>query len=207
MPGTVPALLFPPIMDSRFFYRYDTQNEVLVYTDGSCRYNGTKLARAGCAFVYGPPTSYYERNYASFALEMCGPFGDECITAISERAELRAVIGALRYFDWASENIQSLVVACDAQYVVDGATVHARRWIMRDWMTLYLPRRPIAHRDLWECLLGEIEKLAAKGVVVSFWWIPREWNTEADYWAKMAADVDVPPYHFTDPPKLGLVYL
>lgn len=44
------------------------------------------------------------------------------------------------------------------------------------------------NRDLWECLLGRIEKFDDSGMKVEFWRIPREMNFIADAAAKSAAE-------------------
>ncbi|PYH92053.1 hypothetical protein BO71DRAFT_421102 [Aspergillus ellipticus CBS 707.79] len=46
---------------------------------------------------------------------------------------------------------------------------------------------PVKNQDLWECLLGEVERWDDDGIQIQFWRISRAWNTEADYHAKQAA--------------------
>ncbi|KAI5307366.1 hypothetical protein KEM56_006036, partial [Ascosphaera pollenicola] len=193
-----PKFLFPPNPNyNRFYNRFDS-GEVLVYTDGSCLSNGHSDARAGCAFVFRPENDDCD-NVVSFPLEDAGPFGDS-YPPTSNRAELRAVIAALRYIDWEGENIDSVVIATDSTYVVNGATDWSRKWVRNCWLRRSSRHRawmPVANRDLWECLLGEIERWDDRGVTISFWWIPRDWNEEADYWAKDAAE-EMPYHRFLD---------
>ncbi|KAH6625899.1 hypothetical protein C7974DRAFT_209457 [Boeremia exigua] len=121
------------------FIRQSNKSEFLIYTDGACNENGNKDARGGCAFVYSPETSpstipsktssghstismkLHELGAAGFRLETRGPTG-EAASQTSNRAELRAVIGALGFRLWNNEGFQRLVVATDSTYVVDGST-------------------------------------------------------------------------------------
>jgi len=75
--------------------------------------------------------------------------------------------------------------------VVEGSTKWAKRWVENGWTTRGGDN--VKNRDLWEALLGEVEKYKDKGMAVEFWRIPREWNTVADAAAKdAAAEVDAP---------------
>lgn len=42
------------------------------------------------------------------------------------------------------------------------------------------------NRDLWEDFV-DIKQYASEGIKISFWHIPRNWNGEADHYAKIAA--------------------
>ncbi|RDW57401.1 hypothetical protein BP5796_12851 [Coleophoma crateriformis] len=157
--------------------------KVLVYVDGACADNGQPEARAGWAVVCGPPNSHEESSswVACGRLEIKGPFGD--VSAVtSNRAELRAVIAALRLCDWLEEGFDSIVIAIDSSYVVDGATGWVRGWVRNGWKTR--TGDPVKNQDLWECLLGEVERWKACGLRVELWKIPRELNDDADTAAK-----------------------
>jgi ribonuclease HI len=56
----------------------------------------------------------------------------------------------------------------------------------------------VKNKDLWEALLGEIERKHDVGVQILFWRIPRELNTIADQWAKEAAAKGEVPEKFYD---------
>jgi ribonuclease HI len=73
-------------------------------------------------------------GYANFHLEKEGPFGEPSLQT-SNRAELRAVIAALRFRAWQGEGFKSLVIATDSEYVVEGATNWARGWLRNNWRT------------------------------------------------------------------------
>ncbi|KAK6824303.1 hypothetical protein RU639_005017 [Aspergillus parasiticus] len=86
------------------------------------------------------------------------------------------------------EGFNSLVIATDSEYVVEGVTSWVRGWIRRGWKTSM--GAAVKNRDLWECLLGEMEKWDSNGMQVKFGRIPRDWNTDADYHARHAASED-----------------
>ncbi|KAJ5614046.1 hypothetical protein N7528_007700 [Penicillium herquei] len=174
----------PPV--ERFIHRR-TPSIFLVYTDGSCLGNGGQNPKAGCGIVFKPAEDSKGNkvhNYFRFPLENKGPQNDEC-PQTSNRAELRAVIAACQFRPWFEEGFETMVIATDSKYVVEGITTWIRGWIDRDWRTS--KGHLVKNRDLWECLLGEIEMAAEEGLDVQFWRIPREWNTDADYHATVAA--------------------
>ncbi|OJJ42789.1 hypothetical protein ASPZODRAFT_155053 [Penicilliopsis zonata CBS 506.65] len=177
----------PPV--TRFIRRTD-KTQLLIYTDGACLDNGGTNPRAGCAFVFKPSTTNPRSDgYTHFALESKGPTGDPS-PQTSNRAELRAVIGALRFRAWEGEGFKSLVIATDSGYVVDGITEWVRGWIRRRWTTSM--GKPVKNQDLWQCLLGEMERWDERGLQVLFWQIPRDLNGEADRYAKEGAQEEQP---------------
>ncbi|KAE8422873.1 ribonuclease H-like domain-containing protein [Aspergillus pseudocaelatus] len=188
-----PQSLFPPgTTDAspcvcRFIHRNNAK-QLLLYTDGACLDNGGENPRAGYSVVFKPPiTPPNDAGYIGFRLENEGPTG-EAHPQTSNRAELRAVIAALRFRFWTSEGFNSLVIATDSKYAVNGATTWVRGWLKRDWKTT--TGAAVKNRDLWECLLGEIERWDSNGMQVKFWHIPRDWNKDADSHAKHAAAED-----------------
>ncbi|KAJ9145311.1 Ribonuclease H [Pleurostoma richardsiae] len=169
----------------RFLYRTD-QRKVLVYADGACAHNGQLEPRAGWAVVCGRPELDEKINcyVVSGRLENKGPFGNEAV-ATSNRAELRAAIAALRLCDWRGEGYDAIVIATDSSYVVDGATGWAKSWVRNGWKTR--TGRDVQNKDLWDLLLGEVERWNDQGLRIELWKIPRELNGDADAAAKQAA--------------------
>ncbi|CAH0043432.1 unnamed protein product [Clonostachys solani] len=168
----------------RFVHRNDPA-QVLVFVDGACFNNGQQEPRAGWAVVFGLPTNRRMNNgcyTVSGRLEDKGPFGGSK-TATSNRAELRAAIAALRLCDWQAEDYANLVIATDSSYVVDGATEWTKKWVRNGWKNN--TGGDVKNRDLWELVLGEVERWVDKGFAVDFWKIPRELNQEADRAAKL----------------------
>ncbi|KAH6855171.1 ribonuclease H-like domain-containing protein [Chaetomium sp. MPI-CAGE-AT-0009] len=141
---------------------------MLMYTDGSCLANGTADARAGWAFIFNPGAE----GVVSGVLEQKGP-DNKLHGATSNRAELR----------W-----ERIVIATDSEYVVYGATAWLRSWAARGWRTS--GGSPAQNRDLWEQLSERMGMCAEGGCEVSFWRVPRAWNTKADQAAKAAANDD-----------------
>ncbi|CZR46792.1 uncharacterized protein FPRO_12243 [Fusarium proliferatum ET1] len=180
-PSATPQSLFPAGIGRKAhppvtrFIRADDPESLLIYTDGACLGNGQVEPKGGWAFVFGPQelnttASINER------LENQGPLGDYA-NPTSNRAELRAIIGALRYKNWASEGFTTLVLATDSEYVVKGATEWIRAWLRRGWRK-------------------------SDGAVIQLWKISREWNTEADRLAKERAQLDE---ELTYKERLGIV--
>ncbi|KAF7543498.1 hypothetical protein G7Z17_g10690 [Cylindrodendrum hubeiense] len=196
-----PAELFPPTpmgrsQTVRFVSRND-RGTALVYVDGACANNGQLEPRAGWAVVLGTPGNDDKCNdsVVSGRLEDKGPFGDDAV-ATSNRAELRAAIAALRLCDWRAEGYDGLVIATDASYVVNGATGWAKGWVHNGWTTH--GGGNVKNKDLWELLLGEVERWKDRGLRVDLWKIPREWNADADAAAKQATHNGVAENEFRD---------
>lgn len=97
------------------------------------------------------------------------------------------MIAALRSRACHSEGFQTVVIATDSDYITTGATVSAKKWIQKDWLK---GNSVVKNKDLWETLLGEVEKLDESGISVQFWRIQRDWNAVADAAAKKAAAED-----------------
>ncbi|KAK6062854.1 MYND finger [Seiridium cupressi] len=201
LPTSQPDELFPPtfldrLQNNRFVHHND-RGKALAYVDGACPDNGREGPRAGWAVVYGPPNLDEEGNSGTVSrrLESKGPFGDKML-ATSNRAELRAAIAALRLCDWRSESFNSVVIATDSSYVVDGATSWSRGWVRNGWKTSM--GENVKNKDLWELLLGEVEKWKDRGLGVELWKIPRELNKVADKAAKKAANEETVELEFRD---------
>lgn len=195
--SATPSVLFSGHKSHMFVTRYTLPNDArkaLIRTDGACLDNGQQNPKAGWAFWHGFGPSG-NLLVASRRLEQKGPFGDDGLQT-SNRAELRAVIAALRFRYWPGEGFHTLVVATDSEYVVEGSTNWAKRWVENGWVTR--AGKSVQNRDLWEALLGEVERYKDEGMAVEFWRIPREWNTVADAAAKKAAAENDAPGEWTE---------
>ncbi|KAG9498079.1 hypothetical protein J7337_010969 [Fusarium musae] len=105
-PASIGRKAHPPVTR---FIRVDDPKSFLIYTDGACPGNGQAEPKGGWAFVFGPQ----ERNTTSSVNErLQGPLGDYA-NPTSNRAELRATIGALRYKNWASVGFTTLSCLSD----------------------------------------------------------------------------------------------
>ncbi|KAF6524831.1 hypothetical protein HZS61_010626 [Fusarium oxysporum f. sp. conglutinans] len=179
------------------FVRRTNQSQVLVYTDGACINNGQPDPRAGWSVVFGPTESSNSgsRGFVSGRLEDMGPFGHVSIDT-SNRAELRATIAALRLCDWRAEGFDDLLIATDSSYVVEGATGWCKGWVRNGW-TLR-SGGDVKNKDLWELLLGEVDRWKTQGLRVVLLQIPRDLNTDADAAAKDAARTETAKAEFND---------
>ncbi|KAI9093443.1 ribonuclease H1-like protein, partial [Phlyctochytrium arcticum] len=102
-----------------------------VYTDGSCRGNGSSRAVAGLGVYYGPshPHNLSER--------LPGP------VQTNNRAELLAVIRAIE----TAPRTQHLVVWSDSQYMRQGIETWMEGWKRKGWVTA--AGTPVKNKDLW----------------------------------------------------------
>lgn len=164
------------------FIRRNNPKQLLIYADGACLNNGQANPKAGWAFVFGPDDGL--SRIVSARLENKGPSGKEA-TQTSNRAELRAVIGALCFRAWYGEGFAELVFATDSEYVAEGATSWVRRWVHNGWKTR--AGGEVKNKDLWERLLGDIKLSNDRGLKIQFWRIPRALNEAADRAAKQGA--------------------
>lgn len=157
---------------------------MLIFTDGACLNNGKPNPKGSWAFVHGPGLTGQPALIASGRLENEGPFGDPSVQS-NNRAELRAVIAALRFRDWTSDGFNTVIIANDSEYVTTGATEWARSWMRNGWRTA--SNEDVKNKDLWGMLLGEVERRYDEGLSIQFWRIPRDLNKVADAAAKKAA--------------------
>ncbi|KAJ3535803.1 hypothetical protein NM208_g6982 [Fusarium decemcellulare] len=171
------------------FVRRDDPEQILVYTDGACLNNGQANPKAGWACVFRPEFMR-PAGIICGRLENKGPSG-ESHNQTSNRAELRAVLGALHFQNWLAEGFTKLVIATDSEYVVKGATEWVRTWVRKGWKTR--AGADVKNKDLWETLLELVKRWHDMGLTIQFWRIPRELNTEADRAAKSAAGSDEVP--------------
>ncbi|KAK0660155.1 Ribonuclease H [Lasiodiplodia hormozganensis] len=192
-PGASPDDLFAPrnvfdgfktycfVLRRRHIPAVGSLRTAAIFIDGACSDNGSRYRspRGGCAFVTNPGPG----GTFGFPLEQEGPFG-EPYPHTSNRAELRAAIAALEFHGFVFEGWERLVLITDSQYVSRHATHWLRVWSQRGWRTT--SGQPIKNRDLWEALSEEMGWLAHLGCEVSFWMVPRRWNTVADAVAKAA---------------------
>lgn len=199
-PYQVPSSLFSDkaITSHQFprrFVRNTNPKEFLIYVDV-----GLVNGKWGCAFKFHSFSSCASERSGgtiSFPLEEESPTdppNQPARSATSTRARLRAILAALRYRDWTEDEFTSLVIAVNSQNLVECATACIEKWIVRGWNSIG-SNRPIADRDLWTCLIGEIEKLHDGGLSVSFW------NTRDSHEPHLAAEQAAllpSPQHFYD---------
>ncbi|KAK0709413.1 hypothetical protein B0T26DRAFT_860122 [Lasiosphaeria miniovina] len=183
----------PLYLITRLTLEHDTST-VIVFTGGTCLpVDGLPDSKAGWAFWHGVGPKD-EPLVVSGRLETTGPFGDTWAQG-RNRAELRAVIGALRFRHWPSDGIRTLVIASSSEHVVETSTNYITTLVEFD----YLKRGAgIKDWDLWHTLLFTIRQYQKEGMAVQFWLIPREWNTVAVSAARKACAQEDAPSVWTD---------
>ena len=169
----------------RFIHK-DNQKQMLMFIDGACCNDGSVDALGGCGVVF---------SSTHWAQPIAYPLENDGITHTSNHAELRAALLALGLRVWNGEGFNSVVLACDSQYVVCGASEYLNEWINNGWVANN--GTPVKNRDLWEKLLEKMRHLESYGVQVQFWLIPREWN-EAGKYAKDGAVGSPTSYHIEE---------
>ncbi|KAI1372569.1 RNase H domain protein [Hypoxylon crocopeplum] len=172
----------PPV--SRFIHIYDS-TQFIVFCDGICLDHDKTDPKASWTFIYTLPGGIIKGR-----VEMTGPFGDQA-EQTSQRAQLRAVVAALRFRPWSDDGFKTLVLATESKYVVYGATSWVRDWMRKDWKTS--ANTIFKNRDLWLMMLGEIEKCKEKGLEVKFWHIGGTTNALPKQAATLAAGSEKTP--------------
>lgn len=110
-------------------------NEYIIYTDGSFS-NTKKTGKIGAyAFVV------LDMHTKEKIIEHSGA----CSNTDSNRMEMLAVITALEGLTRRSR----VLVISDSQYLVTGATVRLRHWIINDWKVKGKKNSQIKNEDLW----------------------------------------------------------
>ena len=86
-----------------------------------------------------------------------------------DRADLRAVVGAIRYYAWAIPVYSNIIIATSSRYVAYGA---CRTLYSFSHDCFPLSEGFEQHEDLWAALVEGLNILTAKGTKIKFWLIP-----------------------------------
>ncbi|KAF7195449.1 Ribonuclease H [Pseudocercospora fuligena] len=169
----------------RFVHR-SNDREILIYVSGFCLdpYDVEEVT-AGFASVAKPDTNEFSSpGNLNQRLELKGPSG-ETHPPTTQRAEIRAALGALHFRAWAGEGWHSIVLATDSEGLHSGITKDIEYWVANNWKTEH--GQPVKDRDMWEALLDFINDSAERGLKISFWKIASEYNEDATQAAIEAA--------------------
>ncbi|KXT05129.1 hypothetical protein AC578_7541, partial [Pseudocercospora eumusae] len=179
----------------RFISRTNDR-EILIYVSGFCLdANDAEEVTAGFAWVGKPNTvEFSSPANCKQRLETKGPSG-ETHQPSTQRAEIRAALGALQFRAWAGEGWHSIVIATDSERLHSGITKDIEYWAANGWRTE--SGQAVKDRDLWETLLKFINDSAERGLAVSFWKIVPEYNEDATQLAIEAAINSMPWDAFT----------
>ena len=106
------------------------------------------------------------------------------------------MIGALRYANWRYDGFDTIVIATDPEYVVEGATQWLGIWARSNWRTSV--GTTVRNKDLWQMFCGEINRWGEDDVLVKFWKIPSEQNIKTFQEALRQAHESYVPLEFYD---------
>lgn len=160
--------------------------------DGGCRNNGRANAygAAACCMMGQSTYEYKTQRLPSYPVPT------------NQRAELLAIILAL---EWALEEQQNVwqrngaftlidvEIKADSRYAYNCLTVWLPTWQRNGWMNSH--REPVVNRDLIEKAV-DLERQVLQGGSVTYTWVPREENVEADRHCNEAMDEQIRPSHY-----------
>lgn len=118
----------------------EIQKELVIYTDGACRSNGSPKAVAGYGVYYG------DNDTRNISRKLLGPI------QTNNRAELMAVIEALNSLD----SISKATIFTDSTYVEKGLYSWISNWKKNNWKTS--TGNTVLNQDLWK-ILDECRRL------------------------------------------------
>lgn len=129
-PSETPQSLFPVGISRQaiphatpFIHRDDPEN-ILIYISEASLTNGQEDPQGGWTYVFRLLAPNIHSS-VSGRLEHKGPMED-IHWQTNDRADLRAVIGALRFRHWRGERFTRLVLGTNSEHVVKGGTERAR---------------------------------------------------------------------------------
>ncbi|KAE9396103.1 ribonuclease H-like protein, partial [Gymnopus androsaceus JB14] len=183
---------------TRFFFNCNGTNSFchhskVVFTDGACINNGRRGVEAfsGMGFAIGDDESQqYQLGIDDYVDD--GP-------RTNQRAELLAAIHGLELLGKISnkeyeeemynshpDDIATLVLATDSEYIVKGITEWYHIWERQNWLTNkgFTP----VNLDLFHRLQDCVKKLEQDNFCVVFFHVSHDYNTLADGLAKDAAE-------------------
>ena len=148
----------------------DEKGRMVYLTDGACRNNGRRNAKAGCAFFSG--------------LKNWNSWNDPADPPTNQTAELRAILGAAR--NAIKRRERNIKILTDSKYAVDCLTLWVKDWRRKakknktkTWMNAL--GQPVANQGLIERIL---KTMKFGRLWADFGHIPREENGIADRLAK-----------------------
>ncbi|GAD95726.1 hypothetical protein ANI_1_776114 [Paecilomyces variotii No. 5] len=149
--------------------------------DGACSNNGKLNALPSFAVYFGPENPYNIAGTADFRQHHT-----------SQIAELDAGFEALRQIllikirRSCDQDIGTVVIKSDSEYVVRGVTEWTSKWKKNDWKNCR--GLPVANAEHFMKIPILIEMAEVLKVSVKFWLVRRELNEEADSMAKSALE-------------------
>lgn len=120
---------------TRFIHR-DDPGTLLIYISGASLTDGLDGLQGGWARVLGPLAPNIHSS-VSDRLKHKGLMGDT-YWQTRDRADLRAVIGTLRFRHWRRERLTRLVLGTNSEHAVEGGEDWARSWAEGEAMGVHL---------------------------------------------------------------------
>ncbi|KAK8195459.1 ribonuclease H-like domain-containing protein [Phyllosticta capitalensis] len=164
----------------------------VIFTDGSCLNNGTGNARAGFGVAVG------ENPHDKWSYSFTGP-GERT----SQKAELLAVTQGIaqaaqaisqkpKKYCWSQQKTtKAFVIATDSKSVVQGVINNLPEWKANGFLNS--KGYPIRDEAEFRQLDATITKYENLGWSIGLWYVPREYNQEADDLAGNGARADEGP--------------
>ncbi|KAF3317131.1 hypothetical protein TWF173_000382 [Orbilia oligospora] len=151
--------------------------------DGACRRNGRRGSTAVAAACLFKPGG---RSYIPRVKHLKG----NKPAPTNQRAEILAIIIALewaleRYSELSGRPCLDVTIQSDSEYAVNSMTNYIKKWIGNGWYNA--AGRPVTNRDLFQRAVALENKILDIGQV-SYNWIPREKNLDADIECREALD-------------------
>lgn len=157
------------------------KQSLVISIDGASRGNhSVELASRASYGVYFGQVSPHNR---------CGCLGDD-LPQTSNRAEIEAAVQAIEIvakLDVTGQRTTKVVLKTDSDYLNKSMTEWIGKWLTNGGLNS--KGEEVKH---WATLLAlheriiEVEK--TKRLRILFWWVPREYNKEADALANLALD-------------------
>jgi ribonuclease HI len=139
-------------------------DNIIIFTDGACSNNGKPTASGGCG-VYFPNKEFQDVSQ---------PFTKSPIT--NNRAELYAILSALNKL----ENIKynTVTINSDSKYAINCVTIWYKKWEKNGFVGSN--KKPVENLDI----IDEIVTVIRSNPNITFEYVERKYNTEADKLAK-----------------------
>lgn len=152
-----------------------------IYVDGGCRGNGRLDAIGAAAAVF--QLKWGKQNRWTRVLPSYP-------TPTNQRAEITAIILALelalqKYWNLSSNPKLNVKIYSDSKYAVNCMNEWVYKWSNNGWINA--AGKNVANRDLIEKACGLDDRLKEEGSV-TYIWIPREQNRDADELCNKAMD-------------------
>ncbi|KAK6499903.1 hypothetical protein TWF481_010259 [Arthrobotrys musiformis] len=150
--------------------------------DGACRGNGQPGSTAVAAACLFTRNGFHKTKVKHLPPNNPVP--------TNQRAEIMAIIMALkwalaRYSELSAEPYMDVRIKSDSKYAITSLTTYIHKWIDNGWYNA--SGRPVANTDLFRLAFALENKISYIGKV-TYTWIPREENLDADIECKEALD-------------------